>query len=428
MAKRLNIVTVLLVTNLVLVGVVAWLIHAGRKEPGAAPSPGETGAAAGLAASVAPGPVKVVKTNVLAAQAFRWSQVESDDYRAYIERLRAIGCPEQTIRDLIIADIDKLFAPRMVEANPAARELGYWQSDDKETETAADHEERQRRQREIDFAKRQILQELLGIDVVSERSKTLGTEDRFGRRLGFLPEDKRNLVRMVLEEYNALDLSVRQKTWEEGATLTEEDRARLKELERQREEAVARVLSPEELELYQMAMSPLAYKLRESLFGMNASEQEYRELYQLRREFEERWPEEAGEPSDPQKRQEWAEAKAELEKNIEEKLGPERYAEYVRARDPDYRALAITAARHKLSPAVAQELYEYRRVFLEQRAMVAGNRSLTPEQKAAALRAMSQETLAVIRSRLGEAAFNHYVRGGHAAWAQAEEAGSAGSP
>src|SRR5690349_901682 len=37
-----------------------------------------------------------------------WDQLESEDYRTYITRLRTINCPEQTIRDIIIADLDKL--------------------------------------------------------------------------------------------------------------------------------------------------------------------------------------------------------------------------------------------------------------------------------------------------------------------------------
>jgi len=45
-------------------------------------------------------------------ETFRWSQIESSDYRAYISNLRGIGCPEQTIRDLISADVDSLYAPR----------------------------------------------------------------------------------------------------------------------------------------------------------------------------------------------------------------------------------------------------------------------------------------------------------------------------
>jgi hypothetical protein len=38
--------------------------------------------------------------------------VESADYRAYIANLRRIGCPEQTLRDIILADVNMLYTPR----------------------------------------------------------------------------------------------------------------------------------------------------------------------------------------------------------------------------------------------------------------------------------------------------------------------------
>src|SRR5688500_4005096 len=44
--------------------------------------------------------------------AFHWSEVESADYKEYIAKLRAVQCPEDTIRDIIVADINKLYAPR----------------------------------------------------------------------------------------------------------------------------------------------------------------------------------------------------------------------------------------------------------------------------------------------------------------------------
>jgi len=44
--------------------------------------------------------------------AFRWSQVESSDYPTYIGNLRAIGCPEETIRDIIKADVAALYASK----------------------------------------------------------------------------------------------------------------------------------------------------------------------------------------------------------------------------------------------------------------------------------------------------------------------------
>ena len=43
---------------------------------------------------------------------FQWKQIESSDYRTYIANLKAIGCPRQTIRDIITADVDSLYAPR----------------------------------------------------------------------------------------------------------------------------------------------------------------------------------------------------------------------------------------------------------------------------------------------------------------------------
>ena len=46
------------------------------------------------------------------AATFRWSDLESTDYRAYIANLRGVGCPEATVHDIITADVDAaIFAP-----------------------------------------------------------------------------------------------------------------------------------------------------------------------------------------------------------------------------------------------------------------------------------------------------------------------------
>src|SRR5262245_33086814 len=46
---------------------------------------------------------------------FHWSQLESEDYRIYAANLRAIGCPEATVRDIILADVNDLFGRRVKE-------------------------------------------------------------------------------------------------------------------------------------------------------------------------------------------------------------------------------------------------------------------------------------------------------------------------
>src|SRR5687768_5196204 len=43
---------------------------------------------------------------------FQWALIESEDYATYIHNLRAIGCPEKTIRDIIAGEIDRLFDAR----------------------------------------------------------------------------------------------------------------------------------------------------------------------------------------------------------------------------------------------------------------------------------------------------------------------------
>ena len=53
-----------------------------------------------------------------AAPAFHWSQLESTDYPEYIRKLRAFGVPEKTVRDIIFADVDKLYRPRFLALRP----------------------------------------------------------------------------------------------------------------------------------------------------------------------------------------------------------------------------------------------------------------------------------------------------------------------
>src|SRR5207245_2433798 len=79
-----------------------WLL-AGRHSDGHQSSPG----------SIAQDSAPQSRTNVLLRrQFFSWNEVETADYPTYIANLRAIGVPEQTIRDIIIADVNALYARR----------------------------------------------------------------------------------------------------------------------------------------------------------------------------------------------------------------------------------------------------------------------------------------------------------------------------
>ena len=56
---------------------------------------------------------------------FHWRAVESPDYAVYTANLRAIGCPETALRDLLLADIEKHYSER-VSALEDDKEDTFW--------------------------------------------------------------------------------------------------------------------------------------------------------------------------------------------------------------------------------------------------------------------------------------------------------------
>ena len=410
-----RIIAILLGLNLGLLVLVGYLYHLLRTPLPAPPMV--------HVKTVAPRPSPPVRTSVVtnyvATNDFRWTQLESEDYRTYIRRLRDIGCPEQTLRDIIIADIDKMLARERLAASPVKTDLKYWQPDEKELESWRDYREWEDKERQIDFQKRDIIQELLGVDLVSERMRVRGQVDYYGRRLDFLPPDKRNEVRKLLETLAAGEVSIRQKTWEEGDALTPEDEVRLKELRQQHDTAVAAILSEEERKQYDLAMSPTAYAVRDALFGMNPTEKEFLALYGLRKGFETQWPEPP--EGDPAALGQYTEAKAALEREIRAKLGDERYTEYVRAQDPDYRQLRIAAARYDIPEQAAADVYAFKQILANERTRLLAQETLTPQQKNTALQAMAAEAERAVQQALGEKAYRHYLRNADGAWIEARQ-------
>src|SRR5262249_43019627 len=73
--------------------------------------------------------VAQARTNfVVRRQFFSWREVESSDYPTYIANLRQIGCPEQTIRDIIIADVNGMYA-RKRSTELTTSEQQWWRSE-----------------------------------------------------------------------------------------------------------------------------------------------------------------------------------------------------------------------------------------------------------------------------------------------------------
>jgi hypothetical protein len=55
-------------------------------------------------------PAVQLVTNAL--RSLNWRRVESEDYAQYVARLRSLGCPEQTICEIVTADVNEMFRRR----------------------------------------------------------------------------------------------------------------------------------------------------------------------------------------------------------------------------------------------------------------------------------------------------------------------------
>src|SRR5207249_9862591 len=90
---------------------------------------------------------KINATNllgVLASRSLNWRALESTNYVVYIENLRNFGCPEETIRDIIITDIAKLYARRRAELRAQLHPYKFWESADPVSGTPTTSPELQR--------------------------------------------------------------------------------------------------------------------------------------------------------------------------------------------------------------------------------------------------------------------------------------------
>lgn len=340
---------------------------------------------------------------------FTWRAIESTNYQRYVANLRAIHCPEKTIRDIILADVNDLYATRWKQLlEKHAAEFKYWKTGnalpgypDKSIEDAG---------KEMDAERKALLKELLGIDVTDSVTQ-FGAVDPMQLTLGFLPEDRRNKVIALQNEYAQARADLIARGAENGDL-----ESALKQLQDEHQKKLAALMSPEELQRYELTTSPLAMSLRSELAGFEPTEEEFRQIYESRKAKEAEveatrvflgaqiQAQEAQEAADRQAAATAAAANAALL----EKLGPQRFAQLQRANDPDYQLLMRVSATGDISPVAANRVYEYQQVADVEAQKVRANTDLTLEQREVALNSIRAETERTIRENLGDAVLRAY--------------------
>ncbi len=178
----------------------------------------------------------------------------------------------------------------------------------------------------------------------------------------------------------------------------------MRQLEKQKEAELAKILSPEELEDYQLRTSSVANTLRSQMVGFEASKEEFRQLFRLQKTFEDQFSS-AFNPTDEnqlgirEKAQD--QAQLALQEEMKKTLGEKRYNEYQRAQDVGYRSLAQLVDRYQGSSDLAGKVYEMKLEAERQKRVLEANPNLTPERRIAAANALAQATRDSVAQTLG---------------------------
>jgi hypothetical protein len=357
-------------------------------------------AKAEAAAAIPEKPAIIIQTN-----AFNWSQVESTDYRQYIANLRSIGCPESTIKDIILTDVMHLYAQRRGKYYQNGREFKFWETNEKRHLKQAQLEEREKALAEIDKELPAVLRELLGVNYEREVNKYFVDADEDNSRLSFLTEEKRA---------QALELREKFEGERERAQLLHADADTMRKIDEEQDAAFGGLLTSDEKEQYELSMSPTADRLRQQLVGFNPSEAEFKDLYSREKAIDEAYA--YRDPNDPATQAaRTAEEQAAMEA-FKGELAPDRAAQLTQSEDPDYQNLCVLSERFDLPAETSNALLGLRQTAEDEKRQLLANKDIPPDRMAEALRAIQAETQKQARQALGDQAYQQYSQ--TASWLQ----------
>lgn len=332
-----------------------------------------------------------------------WARLQSADMPTLVAQLRAAGFPPAFIRAIAEAELLRRFAPRMDEIRRALAATPYWRVESSYFANAKIYEQINQLYRDRSKA----LRELLGQDAMAYAGSDPTEAQR--RAYGNLSPAKIALVQQVAEDYAEMLSQVR--TAAQGITLPE-DREKIAFLENAKREDLAKILTPEELADYEMRTSTVTLRLRNMFTVMDASEAEFRAIYQAHAQhMETLYPSYGGGIiyTGSNQMDERRKATEAINTSLKQTLGEARFAEYTRANDREFQQLYQVSRADNLPYATLVQAFNSRQPAAEASMKVANDTAMSPEDKIAALKKIAQDSRTQLLSTLGPTAGPAYA-------------------
>jgi hypothetical protein len=356
-----------------------------------------------------PLPTPAAASATAATPAFHWREVESEDYREYIARLRELGCPEKVIRDIIIAEVDKLYAPRFAALRPPRTEpKKYWERSYGWSGTAATKEQ-QEQTRLLQKEKTELLRVLLGKDYLLQMQAESGQPDWRTRFFGPLSAEKLERANELWEKFN----DARQALYRlADGHIDQETQKEVRQLTKRFNEQLGTVLTPEEVENFNLRTSDLTQNLRHELQYFDVNEEEFRAVFRYKQGGQDLEAERPSARDGVQPTAEDWKKYREQEKQNEEALaaalGTERLKEFKLQQDYSSRALFEMGVSRDAVLKVA----DLKQTAEAAASKLRNNKSLTDEQRNEALAAIRAETEKELAGLVGQRQANYYRSSG----------------
>ena len=361
---------------------------------GSATSRGNVGSGGGMS-------LPATHAGPLTTAGFHWRQMESEDYAIYIANLRRIGCPEATVRDIVVADVRAGFDSKRAAVHPAPTAEFWRRSYEAAPVTAAALEQLMSLARE----EQSLLIHLLGGHwplCASEDLRTTVVPDSL--RLDGALAGKRDLLLAWHRKADAQRAALLEGS--AGRDLTGAEQAQLLAADAASQAELTRLLSPAEREEFELRNSVTATSLRERLVGFSVSEDEFRSLFRLEQSYQQAVAR-ADAAQDPAAIDAELAAYAEARRKL---LGDEREGWFRLAGDTTFQAFHEVGQRNSLPLEQISQAHALHRDTMNRIVEFDARAELSQEQRQAFARKALQAHDQQMKALLGPAAFQAYAQ------------------
>jgi len=348
--------------------------------------------------AAAPAPTSVTPDGPGSART--WPAIGTGDLKAQAGRLRAAGFPPNIVRAILREQLNELFAPRRRELAAQFGSRPYWSTrfDTWDSKTMAGLNS-------IDKEQAKMLKDVLGAD--AEPNDALSDAVRQNRS-GSLAPEKYARVQAILSDYNELRNEIY--TSAQGGPMLPEDQEKLAYLGKEQQADIAASLSPDELFDYQVRNSPTAGALRHTLHAFNPTEDEFRAIFRVQQAFDQQYGSTG--PLSPEQQRERQAHQADVAAQIQDILGPDRFAEYKRDTDPAYQQVSRLVERLDLPPTAAQQVVALQDDINKRADAIRKDQSLAAADRSSQLAALADEATSKVAAVLGDRGLAAYKQSG----------------